>query len=165
MHTGCSVTKLAPTGLWLTFPSHWSNHNVPCIPGSFQLCLVLVASMPPLLHTSNTHRDIWICGSLQSSDISDKSFFAVAGGFLTLEDSEQCRGPGFIYASSVACENLQPKMMLSKSVLSRLPNNCVTVGMCLCMTPQVVSVTHLPRDHILMVVTQYQTLGCWRGVH
>ena len=29
----------------------------------------------------------------------------------------------------------------------------------LCMDPQVVSVIHLPRDHILMVVTQFQTLG------
>lgn len=40
-----------------------------------------------------------------------------------------------------------------------LPNNCVTVGMRLCLAPQVVSVIHLPRVHILMVVTQYQTLG------
>ena len=64
-----------------------------------------------------------------------------------------------IHATSVPCKNFQPKIVVRKSVLSRLPNDCVTVGMHLCMAPQVVSVIHLPHGHILMIVTQYQTLG------
>lgn len=50
-------------------------------------------------------------------------------------------------------------MVLSLSVLSRVPNDCVTLRICLCMTPQVISVIHLPCGHILMIVAQYQTLG------
>ena len=64
-----------------------------------------------------------------------------------------------MHASSIPSKYLQPKMVLSISVLFRVPNDCVTLRICLCMTLQVISVIHLPRGHVLMIVAQYQTLA------